>query len=213
LADIYVFADETGDLGYNLETGSQFFGFGTATYLGDSTPNFEEAFKRRCALEREGISIKEGFHASNDRWKIRDQIFQSIKNEPVRFDFTFLNKANAFDAVKARGPLRLYKQACYLHFKEVARQIAEPSDVIYSVMSDIQTKARKKEIESALRDVALQVPNRTIVPIIWNSRTSWGLQVADYGLWEAQRKLNNEKVEWWNDCIAGKHATFFRPWN
>lgn len=213
MADIYVFADESGDLGYNLETGSQFFGFGTATYLGSSSPSFEASFKLRCALEGEGISLKEGFHANNDRWRIRNKIFELIKNEPVRFDFTFLNKNNAFSDVKARGDLRLYKQAWYLHFKEVARQIAEPNDVVYSVMGDIQTKARKREIESAIKDVAQQVPNRTIVPIIWSSRTSWGLQVADYGLWEAQRKLNNEKVEWWESCIAPKHATFFRPWN
>jgi hypothetical protein len=213
LADIYVFADETGDLGYNLDTGSQFFGFGTATYLGISTPNFDEAFKLRCSLERDGIAMKEGFHAANDRWQIRNQIFELIKNEPVRFDFTFLNKANAFAEVKARGDLRLYKQAWYLHFKEIARRIAGPNDVIYSVMGDIKTKARKREIESAIRDVALQVPDRTIVPIIWNSRTSWGLQVADYGLWEAQRKLNGEKVEWWDSCIEIKKATFFRPWN
>ena len=213
MANIYLFADETGDLGYNLQTGSQFFGFGTAAYLGEFTPNFAGAFKLRCSLEGAGVAIKEGFHASNDRWRIRNQIFELIKSEPVRFDFTFLNKANAREHVKARGDLRLYKQAWYLHFKEVARQIAGPNDVIYSVMGDIQTKARKREIESAIRDVAMQVSDRTIVPIIWNSRTSWGLQVADYGLWEAQRKLKNENVEWWDDCIAPKHATFFRPWN
>jgi hypothetical protein len=124
MSDIYIFADETGDLGYNLETGSQFFGFGTATYLSNSTPNFDEAFKLRCSLERDGFAVKEGFHATNDRW-----------------------------GIKARGDLRLYKQAWYLHFKEVARQIAGPNDTIYSVMGDIQTKARKREIESAIRDV------------------------------------------------------------
>jgi hypothetical protein len=213
MAEIYVFADETGDLGYSSPSGSQFFGFGTATYFEDNLPNFGKAFNFRCQLERQGFSMQEGFHAKQDRWMIRNHIFQLIKEEPVRFDFTFLNKANAYDDVKSRGALWLYKYAWFLHFREVARQIAGPQDVIYSVMSDIQTSAKKREVRSAIQDVAAQLPDRTVIPIIWNSRSSWGLQVADYGLWEAQRNLNGEKSEWWESAIRDKHVTFFRPWN
>jgi hypothetical protein len=100
-----------------------------------------------------------------------------------------------------------------MHFKEIAHQVAGPEDVIYSIMGDIQTKAKKREIESIIKDIAEQVTDRKIVPIIWNSRTSWGLQVADYGLWEAQRRINGEKTEWWEHCIAPNHHSFFRPWN
>ena len=213
MANIYVFADETGDLGNNLTGGSQFFGFGTATFTDRTPPNFETAFKLRCEFELMGFGIKEGFHATNDRWSIRNEIFQLIKSQPPRFDFTFLNKENAFPYVKEQGALRLYGLAWWMHFKEIARQVAGPEDVIYSIMGDIQTKAKKREIESIIKDIAEQVTDRKIVPIIWNSRTSWGLQVADYGLWEAQRRINGEKTEWWEQCIAPNHHTFFRPWN
>jgi hypothetical protein len=179
MANIYVFADETGDLGYNLTGGSKFFGFGTATFTDSTPPNFESAFKLRCEFELMGFGIKEGFHATNDRWSIRNEIFQLIKSQPPRFDFTFLNKENAFPYVKEQGALRLYGLAWWMHFKDIAEQVTD----------------------------------RKIVPIIWNSRTSWGLQVADYGLWEAQRRINGEKTEWWEQCIAPNHHSFFRPWN
>jgi hypothetical protein len=212
MADIYVFADETGDLGYNNEKGSKYFGFGTASYASGSSPNFTDAFKLRCGLEASGISIKEGFHATNDRWAIRNEIFNLIALEPPRFDFTFLNKENAFPQVKARGDLHLYGLAWGMHFRTIAQQVASAEDVIYCIMGDIQTKAKKREIEIVVKQIAEQVPDRKIVPIIWNSKSSWGLQVADYGLWEAQRKLNNEKTEWWERCVAPNHESFFLPW-
>ena len=212
MADIYVFADETGDLGYNSEKGSKYFGFGTASYTSGSSPNFTDAFKLRCGLEASGISIKEGFHATNDRWAIRNEIFNLIALEPPRFDFTFLNKENAFPQVKAKGDLHLYGLAWGMHFRTIAQQVASAEDVIFCIMSDIQTKAKKREIEIVVKQIAEQVPDRKIVPIIWNSKSSWGLQVADYGLWEAQRKLNNEKTEWWERCVAPNHESFFLPW-
>lgn len=212
MADIYVFADETGDLGYNSEKGSKYFGFGTASYTSGSSPNFTDAFKLRCGLEASGISIKEGFHATNDRWAIRNEIFNLIALEPPRFDFTFLNKENAFPQVKAKGDLHLYGLAWGMHFRTIAQQVASAEDVIYCIMGDIQTKAKKREIEIVVKQIAEQVPDRKIVPTIWNSKSSWGLQVADYGLWEAQRKLNNEKTEWWERCVAPNHESFFLPW-
>lgn len=212
MADIYVFADETGDLGYNSDRGSQYFGFGTASYISGATPNFDEAYKLRCSLELKGFSLKEGFHASNDRWFIRNEIFNLIASNPPRFDFTFLNKRNAYAYVKERGDLHLYGLAWGMHFKTIAQQVASADDTIYSVMGDIQTRSKKREIEQVLRNIASEVPDRKIVPIIWNSRSSWGLQVADYGLWEAQRILNHEKTEWWNRCIEPNHKSFFMPW-
>jgi len=212
MANIYVFADETGDLGYNKVKGSQYFGFGTASYVSGSAPNFDEAFELRCSLESRGYSIKEGFHASNDRWVIRNEIFNLIADKPPRFDFTFLNKRNAYGYVEERGDLHLYGLAWSMHFKTIAKQVASADDVIFSVMGDIQTRAKKREIEQVIRNIASEVPDRKIIPIIWNSRSSWGLQVADYGLWEAQRKLNNEKTEWWERCIAPNHESFFLPW-
>jgi hypothetical protein len=212
MADIYVFADETGDLGYNSEKGSKYFGFGTASYTSGSFPNFIDAFKLRCELEVSGISIKEGFHATNDRWAIRDKIFNLITSEPPRFDFTFLNKENAYPSVKAKGDLHLYGLAWGMHLRTIAQQVASAEDVIYCIMGDIQTKAKKREIEFVVKEIAEQVPDRKIVPIIWNSKSSWGLQVADYGLWEAQRRLNNEKTEWWERCVQPNHSSFFLPW-
>ena len=101
MKEIYVFADETGDLGYNLVSGSKYFGFGTVILEDSSSSSMWEAFKLRCALETSGIPLVHGFHAQQDKFQIRSQVFNLILQSRPVFDFTFLNKANAIASVNA----------------------------------------------------------------------------------------------------------------
>ena len=66
MANIYIFADETGDLGYNLISGSKYFGFGTATILNIEQMVLFDAFRLRCNLEETGVHIRSEFHAQQD---------------------------------------------------------------------------------------------------------------------------------------------------
>jgi len=212
MTDIYVFADETGDLGYNFSGPSPYFGFGTATFDSSSINSIANSFEIRCILESQGHILRDGFHARNDKHAIRMAVFEEItKTKPI-FDFTFLNKKNVYDHVRKQGDLRLYKLAWYLHFKYIASQYIGGETRIFAICADIQTRAKKSQIRHALEDVAVQMQPIEVIPIIWDSKTSWGLQVADYGLWEAQRKVLNNSCDFWESSIKDNLRSLFFPW-
>lgn len=210
MADIYVFADETGDLSYQSD--NKFFGFGTATFYSAEEINFPEAFRLRCRLEAQGLPNIAGFHASADSNKTRTEVFSLVFERKPRFDFTFLDKREVQHQVAVKGETYLYKLAWYLHFKQLVSQVGTEVDTIYAISASIKTKAKANSMQLALIDVATQMNHRNIIPVWWNSNTSWGLQIADYGLWAAQRKLNVGSDTWFERYVGASTHSFFEPW-
>lgn len=210
MANIYVFADETGDLSYESE--SKYFGFGTATFSSHEGINFAGAFKLRCDLEARGLPNIGGFHASTDSNKTRTEVFSLVASQSPRFDFTFLDKTEANPSVKFRGETYLYKLAWHLHFKQLVSMVSNEKDTIYAISASIKTKAKANSIQKALIDVAVQLNHRKIIPVWWNSNTSWGLQIADYGLWAAQRNLIAGSDSWFDRYVSAHTYSNFEPW-
>ncbi|WP_199521156.1 hypothetical protein [Jiangella anatolica] len=157
------------------------------------------------------MKLPRGFHAKNDSPATRWQMFAVVKAQAPRFDMTFLCKANAYPSVQARGEMYLYQMAWYLHFKEVARQVAGPRDRLFAIVSSFGTKARATAARKAMAEVCAQV-HRQIVLCVWDGPTSWGLQVADYGLWAAQRVLEGKRCSWYEPCVKATQRSFFTPW-
>ena len=112
------------------------------------------------------------------------------------------------------GPVRLYKLAWFLHFKEIAQQVSEPGDRLYVIVGSLQTSSKRGAIRQALEDVCQEVGHdREIVPCIWDAATAWGIQVADYALWAAQRLIEQGRESAWFDrCIKPTLHSVFRPW-
>lgn len=212
MRDIHIFADETGDLGYNLISGSQYFGFGTVALDAPPPQSLWSSFQLRCELEARGFPLKDGFHARNDRYQVKAEVFNLISQCQPIFDFTFFNKANALDHVRAKGDIGLYKLAWYLHFKFLAARYESQDVRLIIIVADIQTKARKSSIRSALQDVTDQFPQLNARLLVWNSSTSWGLQMVDYGTWSAQRILSGRNCEFWEAHIKPVTMSFFKPW-
>lgn len=209
-----MYADETGNLDYSAgskEGATKYFGFGTAVFTGDHGSLLYGGLKLRAELEKNGLSLPKGFHAVNDANRTRSDVYRVIKNQAPRFDTTFLLKAKAYPSVRARGQMYLYKMAWFLHFKEIARQVSNPGDTLYVIVGTFGTAARKTEAIAAVRDVCNQV-DRTIVLCTWESSSSWGLQVADYGLWAVQRQLEGKKCTWFDPCVKPTLQSFYTPW-
>ena len=217
MADIYMYADETGNLDYSGTPdqrgggASTYFGFGTAVFNAGHGEQMLEAFKLRAHFEGEGVNLPKGFHAYDDRHAIRSKVFGLLCEQKPRFDTTFLLKERAFASVKAAGEMRLYKMAWYLHFKEIALQVSSPGDRLFVIVGEFGTAARRTEAKAALADVCNQV-NRDIVLCVWTAASSWGLQAADYGLWATQRHLEDKKCTWFEPCIKPTLASLYTPW-
>jgi len=211
VTQIYIYADETGDLGFDSD--APYFGIGTATFVGNHASSLWDGFELRTRLETRGVSLQKGLHAKNDAPRTRAEVFSVLDRQNFRLDTTFLYKQNAYDYVKARGPVYLYKTAIYQHLKLIALQVSQPGDEVFFIAGHLQTSSKRAAIGDAVRDVCTQLAtDRTIVPCIWDAPSSWGIQVADYGLWSAQRELLGRENRWHDQVIKPRLQSFFLPW-
>lgn len=214
MTDVYMYADETGNLDYDIAGGgSRYFGIGTATWRSDPAEHLWQGERMRFGHAEAGIGCTSGYHAVNDTRTTRTEVYQVIAAQAPRFDTTFLAKQNAYPSVRAKGSIYLYKIAWYLHFKEIARQVTQPGDVLYVAVATLSTAARRAAFRAAINDVSDQVSSslRRVVTAHWDSATCWGLQVADYGLWAVQRFIergDDRYMKWVEPSLYSK----FMPW-
>jgi len=210
-----MYADETGNLDYSPSGkagATDYFGFGTAVFSQDHGEHLFGGLQLRAKLETiDGLSLPKGFHAVDDSKKTKDEMFDVIRDQAPRFDTTFLLKASAYPNVKQRGEMYLYKMAWYLHFKEIALQVSNLHDDLYVIVGSIATSGRKAQAQAAIEDVCSQV-NRVIHLCHWDACTSWGLQVADYGLWATHRSLMGRSCKWFAPCVQPTLQSVFTPW-
>lgn len=219
MAVIYIYADETGNLDYDVIDGSgasPYFGFGTVSYIGDHGNALWGGLALRAAAEGRLSSSERtfasGFHAVDDSARTRHEVYAEIARQEPRFDATLLYKPNANRDVRERGEMYLYQLAWYLHLKFVVKEVAKPGDHVIVVVATLGTSRRRNEARAAIRDVCEQV-RVDFTLCVWDAATSWGLQVVDYALWATQRRETRGKGSWWGDYVRPiTHSVFF-PWN
>lgn len=214
MTDVYLYADETGNLDYEgagKQGASAYFGFGTAVYYGDHGAELMQGLRLRAEVTGSGVKLPRGFHAVDDSNVTRAQMFEVVAAQGPRFDTTFLRKAGAYPRVRGAGQMRLYKMAWYLHFKEIALQVSQRGDRLYVIAGTFGTKTRRMQAEAALSDVCAQV-NRDITLCVWETPSAWGLQVADYALWAVHRELTGRPCYWYGNCIEPTLQSTFVPW-
>lgn len=209
-----MYADETGNLDYapaGKSGATEYFGFGTAVFRDDHGSYLFEGLELRAKLEAKGLHLPKGFHAVDDSKHTKDEMFELIRAQAPRFDTTFLLKDNAYTSVKQKGEMYLYKMAWFQHFKEIALQVSNINDDLYVIVGSIATSGRKTQAKAAIADVCSQV-NRVIHLCHWDACTSWGLQVADYGLWATHRSLMGRSCKWFAPSVQPTLESVFLPW-
>lgn len=209
-----MYADETGNLDYNVAGGgSKYFGIGTATWIGEHGAHLWQGTSLRLRHAGTGLQFPKGYHAKDDTHATRDDVYTAIKAQAPRFDTTFLAKANAYGYVREQGEGYLYKMAWFLHFKEVAHYVTRSGDTLYVAVATLGTKARRRAFQEAIDDVCAKHAPRDSDVIVahWDSATSWGLQVADYGLWAVQRNLERGDQRHMGAIEPTLRSRFF-PW-
>jgi hypothetical protein len=192
MTDVFMYADETGNLDYNVAGGgSRYFGIGTATWHGDPGEHLWQAERMRFSHSAAGFENSKGYHAKDDSRAARADVYALIQRQAPRFDTTFLAKSKAYPSVRARGQAYLYQLAWYLHFKEIATWVTGPGDTLHVAVATLGTAARKTAFQQAINLVCQQVATRLgrVVVAHWDSASCWGLQVADYALWAVQRHI------------------------
>jgi hypothetical protein len=107
VAQVYVFGDEAGDLVFTKSAGvSRYFILGTVT-MHDCAIGMELLNLRRELALRGHFTLSE-FHAKNDKWRVRDLVFDVMRRSQIRIHLTILDKTKTQDQLRA-APLRFYK--------------------------------------------------------------------------------------------------------
>ena len=213
MTDHYLYLDETGTLDFESRPGEAFFGVGTAHFAGDHRDAIWAGHQLRIELEAKGVKLPKGLHAKNDSHPTRQQTCETLAVQSVRFDATLLKKDAAYDRVKTAGKVRLYKTAVWLHLKYVIPTVSAHSDRVFVIAGNLQTGSHREAIRHAVDDVCAQLESpREVVPIIWESPSSWGLQAADYALWRVQRIAESKNVPGYTALLEDKTESVFYLW-
>jgi len=208
MSRVYVFGDEAGDLVFQRGVGrSQYFVIGTAT-MGDCALG-DDLTKLRRELAWQGMQL-EMFHATADKQRVRNRVFDLIANADVRIDATILDKTKAQDHLRV-DPLYFYKEAWYLHFKYVAPRVCGTLDDLFVVASSLQIQRRRQAVKHAVADVVRQVsPTAVFHTAFFSAMSDPCLQVADYATWAVQRRWESDDDRSY-ELIKHKVKSTFEP--
>ena len=191
---MHVFGDEAGDLVFKPAGNgvSKHFIIGTVTM--DDCSISDELIALRREFAWNGLQLDE-FHATEDKQRVRDRVFDVIARHDLRFDATIYEKRKAYPYTYD-DPLYFYKLAWFSHFKHVAPEIADARDELLVVASSLQIKRKKKTTKAAVHEALKEVVNQVSPTVVCHCAFSPAqsdpcLQVADYMTWAVQRKLES----------------------
>lgn len=211
--DHYLYLDETGSVDFDSDNGSAYFAISTAHFASDHRDALWAGLALRLELEAAGVALPQGFHASDDSHHTRAQVCDLILEQSPMLDVTALAKNQAKPQVRDGGKPRLYKMAVWLHLKHVVPKISRPGDRVFLIVAHVQTTRRRLALRNAINDVSVQLgADRTVIPCIWEARTSWGIQVADYAGWVAHRDLAHRSMPSYAIRLKERLASTFLPW-
>lgn len=214
MSRVYVFGDEAGDLAFKPPTQpgvSRYFIIGTVAMDDCSIGTAITELRREFAWN--GLHLDE-FHATVDKQRVRDRVFDIIAQRDLRFDATILDKRKAYPYTYS-DPLYFYKLAWYMHFKDVAPAIADAKDELLVVASALQIKRKKRTTKAAVHKAVTEVVDQVSPTVVCHcaftpAKSDPCLQVADYLTWAVQRKFEmNDHRSY--DLIADKIGSIYQP--
>jgi len=213
MADVYMYAGLTGDLGFTRAEGSStYFGVGTATYVETHSGPLWEGLRLRWELENPRVRIENGFSAIDDKPPTRRRVYQLIHQQAPRLDATLLVKANAYDRVVSKGPDYVLKWAWLQHIQRIVWDVAEPGDSLHFITASVGTRKQREDLWASLYNVCVeQRPEFLHVKVHqWERGSSWGLQVIDYAMWATSRHEEGLDDTFWP--FIQPHITIEKLW-
>jgi hypothetical protein len=181
----YVFVDESGNFDFSPR-GSRYF---TLTSVVLDTCNIgQELAQLRREMVRQGIDLREGFHATEDRQVVRDEVFRLISTHDFRIDATIFEKSKVMPHLRP-DDLEFYNTAFFYHMKYLLPRVAGTGDELLIVSATLSLKRKQRLANEAIADVvgaaAGSIPFQMAA---WTAASEPCLQLTDYCSWAIQRK-------------------------
>lgn len=185
-APLEIWGDESGNLDFDARTGTRFFFVSTMCVETDPSLT-RDLLDLRRRLDRSGFELPDGFHATDDRQAVRDEVLELLQRREIRVDVTYYTKANVYDRIKT-DPDYFYKWAWFYHLRYVLPRIVPVGSEPFIGIATLGTKKRRQLHADALRDVvrqSLRFPGFHCAH--WASASHPCLQASDYYIWAVAR--------------------------
>lgn len=206
----YIYADESGNFDFSNQAGASRYFILTSVTVADHAIESDLLVLRR-ELAWEGESLASGFHATNDKQRVRDRVFAVLGQHDFRVDATILEKRKVNPRLRTTES-RFYGFAWYAHLTGLVPTLVPQSDELQIVAASIGTAATRSafHLEVGIAE-SNAIPNAVMRAAMWSSATSPLLQVADYCAWAVGRKWergDNRAYALIEDKIASEFNVF-----
>lgn len=195
---VYIFLDESGNFDFR-GAGSRHLVM-TCVGMRRPFPAWEllDDYKYRCI---ENGTDMEYFHCYADRKHVRNTVFNVIAQhlDDVRISCVVIEKTRV--SLTMQEPRKLYQWMLgYLLRRVLAEEVnTEVKDVIVITDTIPVNEKRKTIVKSIQMAVARhQPPNMKYRILHHQSRTHYGLQIADYCCWAIFRKWESGDCSWYD---------------
>lgn len=205
---LYIFLDEGGDFNFS-PTGTKFF---TITSVAKVRPFLvsRALHSLKYDLMEEGFDV-ETFHASEDKQKTRDRVFAIIQanlETPV-IDSLVVEKRKTGPALQV--PAKFYPRMMGYLLKYVLERanMRGISEVII-VTDSIPLQKKRKAIEKAIKlTLRAELPEGIPFRVLHHaSKSSFGLQIADYCNWAIYRRWQRDDTRSYDLIKHGIRSEF-----
>ena len=200
----YIFLDESGDLGFNPK-GSKFY---ILTSIRTQRP-----FRWRDALDKYKYDLiefglnNEHFHCAEDNSHVRSRVFDIIvdhlvSTKAIQIDSLIVEKNKTHPTLQEER--RFYTTMLYSLLQYVlTREGWANSEEVFIITDKLPIYRKRKAIEKGIKTSLPRLLSRGVKARILHhdSRSHYGLQVADYCSWAINRKWLTGKTGYY-DCIT-----------
>ena len=206
----YVYADESGNFDFSNGPGASRY-FILTTVVVASHAIEADLMDLRRQLAWEGEPLASGFHATNDKQRVRDRVFAVLGQHDFRVDATILEKRKASPQIRT-AEARFYGFAWYAHLAGLIPGLAAVSDELLIIAASIGTSAMRSALQLEIRLATRNTAQRnTIKADMWSAPSNSMLQAADYCAWALHRKWERADVRAYaliEDKIASEFEVF-----
>ena len=212
----YIFLDEAGNFDFS-DKGTRYFTLASVSARRpfDWVSPLDE-FKHDC-IER-GIGI-EYFHCYNDSRRVRSSVFDLIESSSADLNVDYLVVDKSKVSPFLRDQSRFYPEMLGLLLSLVIPVEAESgeTDEIIVITDTIPVNRRRRAVEKTVQTTLVRMlPPRTRYRLLHHqSRSHYGLQVADYCCWAVFRKWESKDGFWLDGIMSAlrNEFEFEEVWN
>ena len=206
----YIYADESGNFDFSRKPGASRYFILTSVTMNDHTVE-NELLELRRELAWEGVELRNGFHATTDKQRVRDRVFQILGRHNFVVDATIIEKRKAQPSIRPTKE-RFYKYAWFFHMRNLARWMDASNRELMVVAASIGNSREQEVHLSDIQDVMSQTIILSARKVaMWPADSDPCLQVADYCSWAIQRKWelsDNRSYELIEDKITSERNLF-----